>query len=421
MIALEIAVVLCSALLVATLPAIAAEQNQTMQKVSASTITTASEDDYVLGVYGNANEDDTIDMRDLTYVKLIFFGKKPETELADAKYDGKINPLDFIQIKLIIVGKEKELTIVDSADRIVTVKKPIRAAVINTYYELTVYALGAHDCIVGGSRKYSNRVIQVLTEEGKIRDIPDLGSLWSGINQEKMLELKANCVIVWAYSKTELEKVEDIEKKTGIPVIAVDLKTIDDYYRMVKLFGWLFDKEEKAEEIVEKDKSIIDEVIARTSDIPSGEKVRVFLTYGPKGSELSVEGKKGINTPILQMINAIPVTQDIPLKYARISFEDLYKYDPDKIILFSMSKVKPSPEDIYNDPKWQVLRAVKERKVCDLRGYAPWGCWNPGGMALRVLAFGKCCYPEQQRGMDFNSTRESIFREYYGISYEDIE
>jgi hypothetical protein len=94
----EIAIVLCSVFLVA-MPAIAADQNQTMQKVSASasTITTASEDDYVLGVYGNANEDDTIDMRDLTYVKLIFFGKKPETELADAKYDGKINPLDFIQ------------------------------------------------------------------------------------------------------------------------------------------------------------------------------------------------------------------------------------------------------------------------------------------------------------------------------------
>jgi iron complex transport system substrate-binding protein len=27
-----------------------------------------------LEIYGNANEDDTIDMRDLTYVKLIFFG-----------------------------------------------------------------------------------------------------------------------------------------------------------------------------------------------------------------------------------------------------------------------------------------------------------------------------------------------------------
>jgi len=129
---LEIAIVLCSLFFVA-IPAIAAEQTTQEVSASASTITTASEDDYVLGVYGNANEDDTIDMRDLTYVKLIFFGKKPETELADAKYDGKINPLDFIQIKLIIVGKEKEITFVDGAKRIVTVKKPIeRIVTMNT-------------------------------------------------------------------------------------------------------------------------------------------------------------------------------------------------------------------------------------------------------------------------------------------------
>ena len=119
---LEIVVVLCSVFLVA-LPAIAAEQST--QEVSAAEVTTASEDDYVLGIYGNANEDDTIDMRDLTYVKLIFFGKKPETALADAKYDGKINPLDFIQIKLIIVGKEKELTIIDGNERAKMFKLPI--------------------------------------------------------------------------------------------------------------------------------------------------------------------------------------------------------------------------------------------------------------------------------------------------------
>jgi CO dehydrogenase/acetyl-CoA synthase epsilon subunit len=59
----EIAIVLCSVFLVATLPAIAAQdQNQGMQKISVSAITTASEDDFVLGIYGNANEDDTIDM-----------------------------------------------------------------------------------------------------------------------------------------------------------------------------------------------------------------------------------------------------------------------------------------------------------------------------------------------------------------------
>ncbi|MCK4733055.1 MAG: hypothetical protein KAT65_11425, partial [Methanophagales archaeon] len=60
----EIAIVLCSVLLVA-LPAIATDQSQEM--LSASEVTATSEDDYVLDIYGNANEDDTIDMGDVVY------------------------------------------------------------------------------------------------------------------------------------------------------------------------------------------------------------------------------------------------------------------------------------------------------------------------------------------------------------------
>ena len=76
-------------------------------------------------IYGNANEDDVLDMRDVTYIKLVIFGKKPATDLADANYDGKISMLDIGQTKLIILGKEKKLTLVDLADRTVTVPRPI--------------------------------------------------------------------------------------------------------------------------------------------------------------------------------------------------------------------------------------------------------------------------------------------------------
>ncbi|MCK4733429.1 MAG: hypothetical protein KAT65_13335, partial [Methanophagales archaeon] len=76
---LEIAIVLCSVLLVA-LPAIAAANEKTYKHTD-------------LDVFGNANGDDIIDMRDTTYIKLAIFGKKPETELADANNDGKVSML----------------------------------------------------------------------------------------------------------------------------------------------------------------------------------------------------------------------------------------------------------------------------------------------------------------------------------------
>jgi len=198
---LEIVVVLCLVFLVA-IPGIAAEQNQAMQKVSESEVMSASEDDFVLGVYGNAKEDDTIDMRDLTYVKLIFFGKKPETELADAKYDGKINPLDFVQIKLIIVGKEKELTIIDTAERIVTVKKPLERMVPGTknFVEAMRSLKQEKDKIVG----VSGYVIEDEIFFPEFSDYPNIG-YWPA-DVEKILSLTPDAVFLYAsYQKDERE------------------------------------------------------------------------------------------------------------------------------------------------------------------------------------------------------------------------
>ncbi len=84
--------------------------------------------DYTLEIFGNANEDDTINMQDVTYTELIILEYRDRTELADAKYDGEIDILDMTQIALIILGREKELTILDSAGRIVTIKMPARVA-----------------------------------------------------------------------------------------------------------------------------------------------------------------------------------------------------------------------------------------------------------------------------------------------------
>ena len=52
-----------------------------------SNIQAESTHQFALQIYGNANEDDTIDMRDVTYIKLVIFGKKSSTKFCDANYD----------------------------------------------------------------------------------------------------------------------------------------------------------------------------------------------------------------------------------------------------------------------------------------------------------------------------------------------
>jgi ABC-type Fe3+-hydroxamate transport system substrate-binding protein len=316
-------------------------------------------------------------------------------------------------------------TVKDSLGREIKIPKAdVRAVVLTTDYELIVYTLGAYDHVVGVGKYHSkNPILQFLTEKGKIpENLPDLGSLWSGVNLEMLKALNPDCVIIWAYSEADIEKIRNIEETTGIPVIAIDIKTINDFYNATELLGEIFNKEDKSKEVIDAVKKEINAITSRTADI-SGNKVRVFLTYGLKDSQISTEGKGGINMQILQMINAVPVTENITQKYPKINFEQLYVLNPDVIILFYMYKKEPSPESIYNDPKWQDLKAIKERNVCDLRGYYQegWGSWNPAGIPLRILAFAKCCYPDKLKDFDFNTTAERLFNQFYGISYEEME
>ena len=265
----EIAVVLCSVLVVA-LPAIAADQTSQEVTASANTITTTSEDDYVLGVYGNANEDDTIDMRDLTYVKLIFFGKKPETELADAKYDGKINPLDFIQIKLIIVGKEKEITIVDSKEKTVTVRKPIKRVVIITRYTAEAFKIiGAEDKVVG----VSQQVIGDKIFFPELCELPSIGSVGKP-DCEAILKLEPDLVIGYgSYG----ESVEELEPH--VKVVYFKFIHPAEISEEVEKLGYIFDKEDEAKEYVDFVKGLMDTINDKVGGISEKDKPRVYMAW----------------------------------------------------------------------------------------------------------------------------------------------
>ena len=260
---LQIAIVLCALLLVA-LPV---------------TTIAAEEDDYVLGIYGNANEDDTIDMRDLTYVKLIFFGKKPETELADAKYDGKINPLDFIQIKLIIVGKEKEITLTDNAeaDRIVTVKKPIERIVVPSMYVLqTMRSLKVDkDKIVG----VDNSIAEEDVYFPEFSRLPSVGS-WI-LDYEAILNLNPDLVLVSYYATKHAEKLP------GIPVVGLYCYRPDTYVEDVRKLGYILDKKDEADEFIDFYDGVLNPIKEKVERIAEEDKPKVYFetwkTYNTAG------------------------------------------------------------------------------------------------------------------------------------------
>ena len=348
----------------------------------------ASASEHVLEIYGNANEDDTIDMRDLTYEKLIFFGKKPETELADAKYDGEINPLDFIQIKLIIVGKEKELTIIDGNGEPVTVSKPVERIIV--LYKDTpelLRILNAEDKIVGVS-DYIKKWDTVLFPE--LSELPGVGGFWEGaLDYEAVLSLNPDVLLTFGGPTAEMQ-----EKLPGVAVIFLGLyrPNLSNPERSthtsgVRKMGYILDKEEEAEEFVKWRIGWINEIKSRTEGLSEDEKPRVFnycspirpgyktYTKGYKASQMTlIAGGKNIVEDLPEYIKAVEYTMEVDPEWVIVQNPDFIVA---QLVLESVahgygvddpSEVTALRDDIMTRPELANVNAVKTGNIYIMSG-----------------------------------------------------
>ena len=419
---LEIVIVLCSVFLVA-IPAIAAEQNQEMQKASANSITTASEDDYVLGVYGNANEDDTIDMRDLTYVKLIFFGKKPETELADAKYDGKINPLDFIQIKLIIVGKEKELTLIDTADKTVTVKKPVeRIIIVNRNVLETLRSLKATDKIVGVTRT-------VITDKIFFPEFSEFPNVGTGKypDLEKILELRPDVVFFYGTRyQTQIEEIRSIlhDADPSITVAAFDCYKPAWYIDEIRKLGYILDKKEEADEFIDfyqGCKSSIKEIVG---GILEEDRRKVFIERGHYQTN-------GVGEVLHQMVVAAGGNNIFSDFSGSITVdpEEVIKRDPEIIMVVhrweggaggylldieDTAELEEKREEVMNRPELQKVTPVERGNVYVITSDLYRGARD----FVSIGYMAKWFYPELFKDLDPKATHQEYIARFQGLDYD---
>ena len=265
---LEMAIVLCSMLLMA-LPAIAAANEKTYKHTD-------------LDVFGNANGDDIIDMRDTTYIKLAIFGKKPETELADANNDGKVSMLDVGQTKLIILGKEKKLTFIDIFGEAVTVNKPINRLVNMGFYCVDVTRiLGAKDILVAVGYDRSERPIFYP----EISKLPVVGSSDPNIDYEYILSLKPDAVATnlearWAVAGAGLEKKRIFEEKLpGLPLICLNMREPDVLPENVRTYGYIIDREDEAEKFIDWFEGYYNMFRARTDGLSEDERQSIYLEF----------------------------------------------------------------------------------------------------------------------------------------------
>jgi iron complex transport system substrate-binding protein len=333
----------------------------------------AASSDYTLGIFGNANEDDTINMQDVTYTELIILEYREQTELSDAKHDGNIDILDMTQIALIILGKEKELTILDDTGEAVTISKPVESFVYhghNSYIYETLRAIDVADRIVGVSDRFTNptgyRYSKAYFPE--LCNLTNVGII-TAPDYEVINNLRPDIVI------TDNEEYYDRTKTPGIPLIANDVM-LSNFREATMKYGYIFDKVEEAEAYIDWYDGWEKTINEKTETLSEDEKPLVYIgSYTPGTTSFQVPARDNYRAVMVRGAGGDYIGDEIDgTDIINVDAEWVIDRNPD-IVIFSAgnqylgydiedpSEVIALIDDFRSRPDFKEVNAVKNNQV----------------------------------------------------------
>ncbi len=376
--------------------------------------------DYTLGIFGNANEDDTINMQDVTYTELIILEYRDRTELADAKYDGDIDILDMTQIALIILGREKEITLIDGADRIVTVNKPINSVVCT--FDQQIEALRvlkvSKDRIVGVPGGTSIDA-DFFPEFG---DVTSIGTSWEP-DLETILELHPDLVLLHTSSGfgDTHGAAQKILETAGITVLRFDLK--ENYPDALEKFGYAFDKRSEADEFLGWYENILNAIEDTVKEIPDEDKPRVYpegsKNYGISDNDdwaIALAGGRDIFVGESGTVDAEAVIEHDPNVIIKPTWKASGGYGVDAGDTAGLKEVR---EEILSRSELQNVKAVKEGRVYVITTHL-WTYMPKTGNRhfIGICYMAKWFHPELFEDMDPQAIHQEYLTEFQGLDID---
>ena len=203
-------------------------------------------------------------------------------------------------------------------------------------------ALGVTDRLVGRSRwdQWPDAV----------RGIPEVGDAIRP-SLERVIVLRPDLVIL--YAAVDNRGTADALARAGVPVVALRIDRIEQYFRAVALLGALVGERDRADSIVAGLREELDAVRRRTAKAP---RPTVFIPAWEQ--PLMTLGSGSFLSELLDIAGARNVYGDRAEPSLTVSMEDVIRRDPDVVLTGPNSAAR-----IRSDPAWQVLRAVRTGRV----------------------------------------------------------
>ena len=314
------------------------------------------------------------------------------------------------------------ITVTDMVGRTVTIPNDVQRVVTTSPPMTAMVYMLAPDKLVGLNYQWTEGEKKYI--DTKYQSLPVVGG-WFGRqdgNYEEIIAIDPNIVIEGAMGNVDLVSVNDRQEKFGaIPVIGVtDNSDVTKIIPSIEFMGKLLGEEDRANRLIDFTNKYLDKASSVSNSIPDSEKKRVYYAEGPEG--LQTDPKGSLHAQLIDIVGGKNVA-DVQLQegvgQVQVSIEQVIKWNPDVIITVDESFYN----NIYNDPKWGNVKAVKEKQVY-LSPQSPfkWFDRPPGANIIIGIPWtAKVIYPDKYSDINLKDEVKYFYKEFYHYDLSDNE
>lgn len=253
------------------------------------------------------------------------------------------------------------------------------------------------------------------------RDLPALGRLTGRggtANLEVVLKIKPDLILDFGSVRDTYVSLADmVQEQTGIPYILIDGR-FENTPAALRLLGRTLGLAERGEKLATYVEQTFAEIDAVVSEVPQGQRPRVYLARGPDGLETGVRGS--INTEIIERAGGINVADAPGQKgIVRASIEQVIVANPDTIITWDRNFY----DMVFKDPLWAGIEAVKRGRVY-LSPTAPFGWVDRPPSLNRIIGLkwlARKFFPDPFDNGDFHETVREFYKLFYHVELSKAE
>lgn len=316
-------------------------------------------------------------------------------------------------------------TLTDAAGRTVALPEQIDRVICSGAGALRLLSyLGAQDRVVAvdsiekrdsptDCRPYAlaNPEFQSLPLFGEFRGM-DSPELIVGLDPQPQVMFKTHVSLG--------QNPERVQAQTGVPVVVLEYGNLtdrrDDLNQALRLMGEALGLSERAEEVVAYFDSLIEDLAARTADIPEGGRPTCYVGGVSMRGSLGFSSTEPRYAPFA-FTNARNVAIGMAsgeggTSHAVVAKEQLVAWDPEVVFLdLATARLGPSASglvELREDRAFRNLSAVREGRVF---GVIPHNAYTENFDSVFANAYfvGKTLYPERFRDVDPAAKADEIY------------